>query len=104
METSFAQRPGLRLSLKNSITQIEVVDHPFVADEINLPSLVRAERGNTLRCLTDLFDRFDYPSLLRQSPDAMRGVVPADIDAIKRGVLIAAINVPARDRIPVTPP
>src|SRR5206468_2979330 len=64
---------------------------------------VMAERHDALRRGADFTDRLQHAVFLRETEDATRFVVAANIDAVERGARIRAIDVAAGNRRPELP-
>ena len=103
MNDSFTGRSdgGFRRGVKSRSREVEPVNHSFVAHHVDLPALVGGEGGDALGRGADLADDLQSAVPLLQSPDAMRGVVATDVNAVEGRGFVAAIDVPARDRVTV---
>src|SRR6266404_4999866 len=89
--------------VKGSVGEIELINHPLITDHINIALFIRGEGSDALGGEADLAHGFQGAIFLGEAPDAFGSVIPTDINAVKGGVLVAAINVTTRDRVSVLP-
>src|SRR5690349_15740352 len=68
---------------RSRFAEVEPIDRPLVADEIERPARVAAEGGDLLRRCAELADGGQLAVGLRQAPDAPGGEVGADVDAVE---------------------
>lgn len=90
-------RGGPAVLLETRATEVEFVNQSFIADDINLAIRIRSKGGNILRRHSDLANGFQPPVFLANAPNAVRSVIPANVNAIEGGRFVAAIHISTGD-------
>src|SRR2546423_10032156 len=83
--------------------EVELVDHSFVAHDVNVASFVGGEGGDPLRRSGDLANGFERAVLLCQAPDALRSIIPANVNAVEGGLRVSTIHIAAGNGVAVLP-
>jgi len=77
--------------------EIELVNHAFVTDDVDFAAFICAERGDALGRIADLADDLKNAVMLFEAEDAMGCLIAADVNAVERGMFVAAIDVTTGD-------
>src|SRR5437867_1922496 len=81
------------LFVESRSDQVELINHAFVAHDVDFATFIGRERSNALRRRANLSNDLKRAVTLLQPEDAMRRVIAANVNAVERRVRVAAIDV-----------